>query len=214
MPDELQSLWPTYVLRKEFADHEKLKDALMSFVKKYMAENRNTREANENRGLYESQYDIFRKYCQENDALFQLANFLAQGFGEVSEAANQAVWRLNKIDTSTLGVTIIGSWFIHYRDGGNVDPHIHSNCSWSSAYYLQMGEVTDDRDGGTFFISPANKSDSDDLGNAYSRITTRNFRAVEGHALFFPSSLVHGSYPFSGAQSKIIFSANAKISQK
>jgi hypothetical protein len=36
-------------------------------------------------------------------------------------------------------------------------------------------------------------------------------RAEEGYALFFPPLLSHGSFPYTGKTSRIIFSANAQL---
>ena len=65
--------------------------------------------------------------------------------------------------------------------------------------------------GATYFICPTNKSDSDDAGAVYCREASRLFTAEEGYALFFPSYLIHGSFPYRGERSRIIFSANARL---
>ena len=95
-----------------------------------------------------------------------------------------------------------------YKDGF-VFPHIHSNASWSMVYYLDLGNSNDEdlSSSGTHFISPYNKSDSSDYGNFFSREASRNIIGKEGDALFFPSTLIHSSYPSSGKK-RIIFSAN------
>ena len=100
-------------------------------------------------------------------------------------------------------------WFIDYLKDGFVFPHIHSG-SWSMVYYFDLGSNEIDLSkGGTHFISPHNKSDSNDVGNTYSRESSRNIIGKEGEALFFPSTLVHSSYPSFSDQKRVIFSANA-----
>jgi hypothetical protein len=211
---QLIKIWPTIILRKKFPDHDRVKPGLLEFVQGYMAAHPEGRRANENRDLYESQYDIFKEHARSDANVRALADFLGQSFVEVASAANLGAWKRDGIDPQTLQVNITASWFINYLSQGNVDPHLHGNGAWSCVYYLQMGALSDPKDGATFFICPLNKSDSDDLGASYAREASRFFSAVEGYALFFPSSLIHGSFPYSGDQSRIIFSANARVDKQ
>lgn len=208
---KLIRIWPTIILRKQFPRHDESKPGLMDFVHSYMEAHPDGRKANENRDLYESRYDILKQYAGENSAIRALADFIGHSFAEVAGAANAGAWKREEVDPGDLKANITASWFINYLSKGNVDPHLHGNCSWSCVYYLQMGEVRDPKDGATFFINPSNKSDSDDLGACYAREASRFFTAVEGYALFFPSHLVHGSFPYSGDQPRVIFSANARV---
>ena len=209
--DKLFKIWPTVILRKKFPDHDRIKPGLLEFVHSYMEANPEGRKANENRDLYESQYDILKEHSARDANVRALADFLGHSFVEVAGAANLGAWKRDGVDPESLQINITASWFINYLSQGNVDPHLHGNCSWSCVYYLQMGELSEPKDGATFFICPLNKSDSNDFGASYAREASRFFSAVEGHALFFPSSLVHGSFPYSGDQSRIIFSANARV---
>jgi uncharacterized protein (TIGR02466 family) len=215
MTDEkLFRLWPTFVLRKQFPDHDKIKPGLLDFIGSYMEEDPEGRKANENRNLYESKYDILRRFAEKNASLKALGIFLAQSFAEISTAANHSVWQRDGIKPEDLSVQITASWFINYRDRGNVHPHLHGNCSWSCVYYLQMGATADSMDGATYFICPSNKSDSSDIGAVYASEASRYFSAKEGYALFFPSHLVHGSFPYEGDAPRIIFSANARLEKQ
>jgi len=212
--DKLFRLWPTTILRKRFPDHDRIKPELMGFIKAYMEADPKGRTANENRDLYESRYDILKRHAGENPALKALGSFLGQAFAEVGTAANMPFWKREGVQPEDLSVEITASWFINYLSQGNVNPHLHGNCSWSCVYYLQMGEPCDEMEGATYFISPANKSDGTDLGSAYAGEASRYFVAKEGHALFFPSHLVHGSFPYRGDAPRIIFSANARIEKQ
>lgn len=212
MVENLLQLWPTLILERDFPGHQEHKADLIGLVDQYMAEHHKSRTAPENRGLFESDYGIIPKFYDSHPGIRALADFLVESFIEVSTAANADQWERRHIDTSKFSIEITGSWFINYLGEGIVEPHIHRNCSWSCVYYLRIGETTGPRDGGTFFISPFNKSDSDDWGSIYMAEASRSFRAVEGRALFFPSFLVHGSHPYRGPASRIIFSANARVS--
>ena len=212
--DKLFQLWPTTILRKRFPDHARIKPELLRFIKAYMEGDPEGRKANENRNLYESRYDILKRYAEESPALKALGGFLGRSFAEVGTAANMAFWKREGVRPEELSVEITASWFINYLSHGNVNPHLHGNCSWSCVYYLQMGEALDEMDGATYFISPANKSDGSDLGAAYAGEASRYFLAKEGYALFFPAHLVHGSFPYRGEAPRIIFSANARFEKR
>ncbi len=207
----LLKIWPTIILRKRFPDHDNVKPNLLKFVHEYMEEYPAGRRANENRDLYESRDDIFKSFIEKDSSIRSLANFLAQSIAEVSAAANAKPWKREGIDLAQLSVNITAAWFINYLNRGNVDPHLHANCSWSCVYYLLMGPTKDPKDGATYLICPNNKSDSNDLGASYAREACRFFQAVEGYALFFPSNLVHGSFPYSGDEQRIVFSANGRL---
>ncbi len=207
----LFKIWPTVVLRKKFPDHDSAKPGLLKFVREYMEKDLEGRKANENRGLYESRDDIFKTHFDSDGSIRSLANFLAQSIAEVAAEANMKLWQREAVEVKNLSVNITASWFINYLAGGNVEPHLHGNCSWACAYYLQMGPTENPQDGATYLINPTNKSDSADLGSRYAREACRFFHAVEGYALFFPSHLVHGSFPYSGDQPRIIFSCNGKL---
>lgn len=211
MDQEIFELWPTLILRRRFPGHEDHRAGLLAFVDRYMTDNPESRRAAENRGVFESDYGIIPKFYGQVPGIAALTDFFVESFAEISSRANADQWKRRNLDPSRFSVQVTGSWFIHFLDGGNVDPHIHRNCSWSCVYYLRIGETQGPRDGGTFFISPFNKSDSDDWGSIYMAEASRSFPAEEGWAMFFPSFLVHGSHPYRGPQSRVIFSANAKV---
>ena len=73
-----------------------------------------------------------------------------------------------------------------------------------------MGNTQETKDGGTYLLSPLTEK-SNDLGDLYVENKRFDVRAEEGYALFFPSFLNHGSYPYKGAEQRIIFSSNAKV---
>jgi len=207
---EFLQLWPILIMRRRFPKHEESKGDLLRFVEEYMAANPKSRIASENRNLYESEYGIIPKYYDQNIGLKNLTDFFVESFREISTAANVTAWHDKGLDTDKFAVQITASWFINYLDGGNVEPHVHGNSSWSCSYYLQLGDTKDAKDGGTYLLSPL-KQKSHDLGDLYIENTRFDTRAEEGFTLFFPSFLLHGSYPHRGADPRIIFSCNAEV---
>jgi len=208
LEDELFQLWPTSILKKKFEKHASCKRDLLEFIKFYKKKYPSGRKANENKNLYESNYDI-TNFAQRNKSLYNLIKFIGEGFKIVAYNANREAWENQKINANDVRAKITSMWFIDYLKDGFVFPHIHSNSSWSMVYYLDLGssKESDPSSSGTHFISPYNKSDSSDLGNLFSREASRNIIGKEGDALFFPSTLIHSSYP-SANERRIIFSAN------
>lgn len=201
------------ILRRRFPGHGEHKAGLLEFVGQYMKDNPESRKASENRGVFESDYGIIPKFYGQVPGIAALTDFFVESFADISSRANAGQWRARNLDPSRFSIQVTGSWFIHFLEGGHVAPHIHGNCSWSCVYYLRIGETEGPRNGGTFFDSPfgKNESDSDDWGSIYMAEASQSFRAEEGWALFFPSFLRHGSYPYKGPVSRVIFSANAKV---
>lgn len=208
MKDELHQLWPTYILKKTFKDHKVYKDELLEFIKSYKKKFPLGRDGSENKNLYESNYDI-ANYSKKNDSLHNLIKFIGEGFKIIAHNANRESWEINKINPINLRAKLTAMWFIDYLKDGFVFPHIHSNSSWSMVYYLDLEDFNENElsSSGTHFISPYNKSDSSDYGNLFSREASRNIISKEGDALFFPSTLIHSSYPSVGKK-RVIFSAN------
>jgi len=211
MDDELFKLWPTLILRRKFPKHEECREDLLRFVDEYMAENPLSRAAVENKNLYESEYGIIPSFYGKSAAIRELTDFLCDSFISVATAANDECWKGRDIDRSKLRVKMTASWFINYLNEGYVKSHTHGNCSWSCVYYLQMDDVMDRENGGTYFSSPKFPKDSDDMGNMYLEPSQWSCKAEEGYALFFPPLLLHGSFPYTGNTKRIIFSANAQL---
>ena len=208
MENEILDLWPTSILKKTFDEHNDCKKDLISFINNYKKDFPNGRSGNENKDLYESNYDIF-SFAENFSSLSKLIKFTGNGFKQIASHANREAWVNQNINPSEITLKIKSMWFIDYLKDGFVFPHIHSG-SWSMVYYFDLGSNEIDLSkGGTHFISPHNKSDSNDVGNTYSRESSRNIIGKEGEALFFPSTLVHSSYPSFSDQKRVIFSANA-----
>lgn len=208
MEDKLHSLWATKILQKRYDNHQEIKENLLKFIEDYKLEFPKGRQGSENSNLYESNYDLF-SYYDKNSYIKSLVNFIGDGFKQIAFHANQEAWSHNKIDPANISARITALWFIDYQKNGFVLPHVHSGSSWSMVYYLvHENQTSKGNHDGTYFMSPMNKSDSDDLGNLYSREASRSIVPDEGEGLFFPSTLIHSTYPQSNSNSKIIFSAN------
>ena len=212
MEDKLFSLWPVNILHRVYSNHEQDKNNLLKFIQDYKKENPEGRSGSEYSNLYESKYDLI-KYIENNETLKKLVLFIGQGFKDIAYLTNKEAWEAKNINPSNISTHVKAMWFIDYKERGFVFPHVHSGCSWSMVYYLSTSEEKEgDPFAGTHFFSPFNKADSDDPGNSYSHESSRNIMPSEGEALFFPSSIIHSTYPNSNRSNKIIFSANCSFS--
>ncbi|MAQ48908.1 MAG: hypothetical protein CL720_04240 [Chloroflexi bacterium] len=212
MQDKLFSLWPVNILHRAYPNHDNDKKKLLEFIDNYKKENPHSRVGSENSNLYESKYDLIQ-YIEKNEALKNLVIFIGQGFKDISFHTNREAWEAKDMDPSNISTHVKAMWFIDYKESGFVFPHTHTGCSWSMVYYLSSSkEKKGDPYAGTHFFSPFNKADSDDPGNSYSHESSRNLIPSEGEAIFFPSSIIHSTYPNNNQSNKIIFSANCSFS--
>jgi hypothetical protein len=145
--------------------------------------------------------------------------FLVASLGETVKAANFGAWGGQD---QQLQVGIEGMWFQCSRGGAFHDVHTHGNCSWSSAYIVQIDDAQTrvthpvygaangvtrlygDRFthlGGAFV----------DLGNAYLQPPSVDIEPVPGQLLLFPSWLAHQAMPYDGENERIIISFNASV---
>ena len=208
---QLVDLWPNYIGQITNSSHKEFETDLVQFTNDYVKNELPSRNSPENRDLFESEFDIFPKYSSSCPSIAKLESFMAEGFMELAQAANERVWDARGVNIEDLKVEFTSSWFIRYGSGGCVGPHIHGDSSWSCVYYAQIDAGCDAKNGGTYFISPANKPDSSDLGTDYLKATSFDIPAVVGDAVFFPAHIVHGSHPYRGMKKRIIFSSNVRI---
>jgi uncharacterized protein (TIGR02466 family) len=201
-------LWPTLFGSFYNPDHHKIKDELINYIKEYKKNNPLGRKSGENFKLYESNYDL---HFQKNIALESLfKNFMVKSFYETAKEANKEYLDLN--EKPELGVTFTDSWFIHYEKGGFVVPHTHGQCSWCCVYYVQIGEDSSKKNGGTYFQKPVQSRGTLDFGSYYNKFLHADFQPEEGKMYIWPNHIMHGSYPYDGNKDRIIISANAQVS--
>ena len=210
--NKIRALWPTLFGEFHNTNHKDIKKDLINFFEDYKFKNPMGRQkkssGTENFNLYESKYDLHRQNNNVYDEL--MTNFIMKGFFSMSNEANKVF--LNEFPGKRIGVSITGSWFIHYKEGGFVLPHNHGECSWCCVYYVQIGDNATTENGGTYFQKPTPNRTTLDLGSYYNRFNVHDFNAEEGKMLIWPSYLVHGSYPYKGNKDRIIISANAHVS--
>ena len=145
--------------------------------------------------------------------------FLVSSLGETAKQANREAWAGRDLK---LKVGIEGMWFQHSSRGAFHDVHTHGNCSWSSAYIVQIDErqqrvahpVHGAANGVTRLYGPhfsALGGAFVDVGNAYLQPPHQDIEPVPGQLLLFPSWLSHQAMPYDGEKERIIISFNASI---
>lgn len=145
--------------------------------------------------------------------------FLVSSLGETAKQANREAWAGRDLK---LKVGIEGMWFQHSSSGAFHDVHTHGNCSWSSAYIVQIDDrqqrvahpVYGAANGVTRLYGPhfsALGGAFVDVGNAYLQPPHQDIEPVPGQLLLFPSWLSHQAMPYDGEKERIIISFNASI---
>jgi uncharacterized protein (TIGR02466 family) len=162
------------------------------------------------RGLFESDFDLF---ATDHAELCRLRSF-------IEHSVEQAVRQLHadRPDCAPMRAVVVDSWFHITNDGGFHDSHYHGNCSWCGIYYVRVGDYEhvagggSAPNGGTRFYSPlAAGGGYTDLGNRYLGMTYLDPPIQDGALLLFPSYLLHGALPYSGAVDRIVIAFNAQV---
>lgn len=156
-------------------------------------------------GLYESSFD----FCeQDNDAVREFSGFVKQSMFQSASHCCRGMWPAG----SNIVIELHESWCHITRDGGYHDAHIHANSSWSSIYYLDVGDMDiDSKNGVNRFYRPFDTSYTD-AGQAW--MTSNNTIDIiprAGMLLTFPSWVLHSGLPYRGAVSRYVISVNAKL---
>ena len=209
-------LWPTPVGVHRYADADTINPLLVrAFAAGREAQER---QRGEERGLF---------FASDDDLLHRVkipewqdfVRFLVDSLGETARQANHEAWAGRELE---LKVGIQGMWFQCSRGGAFHDVHTHGNCSWSSAYIVQIDEpqqrvthpVYGAANGVTRLYGPnftALGGAFVDVGNAYLQPPHVDVEPLPGQLLLFPSWLAHQAMPYDGDKERIIISFNASI---
>lgn len=100
----------------------------------------------------------------------------------------------NKLGFPT--VDIINMWFQQYEKNSFHEWHTHTQCQWSSVYYLEFPKGSPR----TVFVNPLNNTDTFDVDTE------------EGDIITFPSFIVHSAPKVESDKRKTIISFNSDIS--
>ena len=86
-------------------------------------------------------------------------------------------------------------WFQQYEKNSFHEWHTHTQCQWSSVYYLEFPKGSPR----TVFVNPINNTDTFDVDTE------------EGDIITFPSFIVHSAPKVESNKRKTIISFNSDI---
>ena len=212
----IQRLWPTPIGVHRYPAAAKLNPELVEVFAELRAEQQ--RERGQKPGpFFASDDDLTRRI--HLDGWSDFIRFLISSVGETVKKANGEAWGGRDLD---LRVGFQGMWFQCSHDGAFHDVHTHGNCSWSSAYIVQIDD-TEQRvshpvygaaNGVTRLYGPHFNNLGGafvDVGNAYLQPPSKDIEPLPGQLLLFPSWLPHQAMPYDGEKERIIISFNASI---
>ena len=171
-------LWPTPIGVHRYPDAAKLNPLLVeAFAQGRAAQER--KRGSEPGPFFASDDDLLHRVKIPEWQDF--VRFIVASLGETVKYANAVAWGGKQME---LKVGIEGMWFQCSQGGAFHDVHTHGNCSWSSAYIVQIDE-TEQRithpvygaaNGVTRLYGPPSTALGGafvDVGNAYLRRPTR-----------------------------------------
>ena len=217
--ESLRLLWPTPIGVHRYPDAATLNPLLVqAFAEGRAVQER--RRGEERKAFFASDDDLLHRVKIPEWQDF--VAFIVRSLGETAKAANAEAWGGQ---SQELRVAIEGMWFQCSRQGAFHDVHTHGNCSWSSAYIVQIDEseqrvqhpVYGAANGVTRLYGPpfhALGGAFVDVGNAYLQPPHYDVEPLPGQLLLFPSWLAHQALPYDGEKERVIISFNASIHAK
>ena len=129
-----QELWPTPIGVHRYPDAATLNPCWSSCSAQGRAVQERKRGA-ERKAFFASDDDLLHRVKIPEWQDF--VRFLVTSLGETAKQANREAWAGQELE---LKVGIEGMWFQCSRNGAFHDVHTHGNCSWSSAYIVQIDD--------------------------------------------------------------------------
>lgn len=159
------------------------------------------------RGLFESDFDLFRA---DHAGVRKLAAWVHQTVAQAVAIANGG-----RVKSDRVRVEIPESWAHITNDGGFHDAHYHGDCSWCGMYYLSPGDAGpaggSAGNGVSRFYSPVGTGGFlKDYGNAYLSSNRVDITPVEGLLFLFPSYLLHSGLPYAGVKDRVVIAFNSR----
>lgn len=213
----IQRLWPTPIGLHRYGAAAKLNPTLVDVFAELRVEQQ--RKRGEKPGPFFASDDDLTERMNVVEGWPDFIRFIVDSLGETVKKANGEVWGGRELN---LRVGFQGMWFQCSRDGAFHDIHTHGNCSWSSAYIVQIDEheqrvahpVYGEANGVTRLYGPHFNNLGGafvDVGNAYLQASHKDIEPIPGQLLLFPSWLAHKAMPYGGEKERVIISFNASI---
>ncbi|HVF76927.1 MAG TPA: hypothetical protein VNA28_01410, partial [Solirubrobacteraceae bacterium] len=130
-------LWPTPIGLHRYPEAATLNPLLVRVFEEGRAAQRKKR-GEEPAPFFASDDDLLHRVKVPEWQDF--VRFLVDSLGETAKQANRVAWAGRDLE---LKVGIEGMWFQFSNGGAFHDVHTHGNCSWSSAYIVQIDDTAD-----------------------------------------------------------------------
>lgn len=203
--------WTTPLFVTELADHEFLKDALLTHIYQRQQAQENAVDSEvavlAKHNLSESRLDFLEDEVPE---VMELRRMVEELIADVAFEVNHQHWP----EDAEAYAHVIESWYHITKNGGYHDAHSHPNCSWCGIYYLEPGEANlEQRNGINRFYDPrVNAEHYADPGTAYlGGQGFWDFAPKEGQVVIFPSYLKHSALPYFGQKDRVVIAFNCVI---
>src|SRR5688572_12221372 len=209
--------WPTMFFFRKWQHHPEEAPGIIEFLYRDRAAAKSNiasgvaPAAKSARGLYESDFDLFRS---DHAGLRKLAAWIGQTIGQAVSIANGS-----RVKPEQIRVEISESWSHITNDGGFHDAHYHGDCSWCGMYYVSPGDAGPAGaaaggaagNGVSRLYSPVGTGGFlKDYGNAYLSNNRVDIAPVEGLLFLFPSYLLHSGLPYAGGKDRIVIAFNSR----
>lgn len=214
---DLQYLWPTPILTKQFSDFNAVNPTLLELLRQIQ-----TKAGAQGSPGYATHDRLLKEYPAHR-GLQAVSQFIAAGVFEVASAVNAPYWE--KMKVGDLDVHLTGLWFQLSNEFNFHETHVHGNCSWSGVYYVQSGDSGKESgypaykcpNGVTRFYGPHLEHHAGgylDLGNFFLQDITYDSTPEDGKLVVFPSYLKHMIYPYKGSLDRVVISFHAQVTGK
>ena len=200
------SLWPVWFYDFQWEDHDQHTQSLRQICYDLEREkNFSDIAVNAKGGLYESAFDFL---AHEHSSVQALRAWITTCFLSAARHANQMVWKPGR----QVQVNLHESWCHITRDGGFHDMHAHPDSSWSSIYYLDVGDMRGGTTNGVNRFYNPNHNMYVDAGTAWMQNqTSTDFFAEPGMLIIFPSWVQHSAITYRGQRDRLVVAANCRI---
>jgi uncharacterized protein (TIGR02466 family) len=211
--------WPSLIFSRKYRDHDRDAAGIVVHLTELKAqqtrniESRIAESSKSAAGLYESDFDLFKKNTHEG--LGRLISF-------IEASVRRAVWHANgrSVDPARIEIDFCDSWYHITNNSGFHDAHYHGGCSWCGIYYLQIDPPARERPGhapsgvNRFYAPRSGGGILLDYGNTYLGQDHLDVPPIPGTLVIFPAFLLHSGLPYSGTLDRVILSFNSRSTLK
>ena len=202
-----------FVAQTQYEDHDKYKDELITYIKKYDKENKvdssDIIASQIKHNVAESRRELDFLVQATISPVPHLVAFLENAITELYFE----LWRQrrNKDKITNGKANITESWYHITKTGGYHDQHTHTMSSFSGIYFIDVNECGP-KNGCIRFWKPYDTTSPDgDIGLHWADNDLIDHQPINGQVIIFPGFLPHSAIPYYGKSDRIVIGFNAAI---